>query len=113
MNQSARLNKFQLHTSYDSSFQPLVNKLLCYALDHDVQDIELSLWHDVDHVEEEGDQIVLDDSLFVNSSLTNLKLSCNFVNPMTGLFEWTNLKSLSLSNKSDLDNNSLDMWPCT
>jgi hypothetical protein len=102
------LNKFHLHASYDSSFQSLVNKWLRYVLDRNVKDVDISLWHDLNHVER-GHQIVLDDSLFVNSSLTNLKLSCDFVNPTTGLFTWINLKSLSLSKKSDLDDHSLEI----
>nr|GEY69649.1 hypothetical protein [Tanacetum cinerariifolium] len=64
------------HGKGNSRFQLENCSCLEYYQDHKVQDVDLSLWH-----AKRGDQIVLDDSLFVNSYLTHLKLSCDFVNP--------------------------------
>lgn len=86
-----KLNKFQLHSVYECKYESQVNKWIRYAINCNVQDLDLHLWGYTAFI-----KIVLDDLLFNNSIFTHLKLSCSFVNP-TGTFSWKNLKSLYIS----------------
>ena len=94
-NRNLKLKKFLLHTSYHDQYELQVIRLIRYAFNCNVQELDLSFWA-------EGwldAEILLYDLFFVNPHLTHLKLSCDFAHP-TQRVSWENLKSLTLSKLS-------------
>lgn len=91
INQSHQLNlnKFdiELRTRFDSEVQSQVEKWILYAISCNVQELNLKLW-----IMREED-FELDESFFVTSCFTRLKLSGCLFNPI-GAISWKNLNSL-------------------
>lgn len=94
-NRNLKLKKFLLNTSFDYKYESQVIRLIRYAVNSNVQELDLSFCFDYGPDVE----IVLDESFFINSHLTHLKLSCAFPHP-THTVSWENLRSLSLSRLS-------------
>ncbi|GJU88447.1 F-box/LRR-repeat protein 25-like protein [Tanacetum coccineum] len=90
------LNKFKLITRYNNRFESQVTGWIRYAINRNVQDLDLQLWQDSGRK-----AYVLDDSFFITSCFTHLNLwGC--ISKPPGAIRWKNLSSLSIS-KAKLD----------
>ncbi|XP_076944574.1 F-box/LRR-repeat protein 25-like [Bidens hawaiensis] len=86
-----KLNKLIVSTSYDYRFESHVNNWIHYAIDCNVEELNLMLWN----VECEA-EFLLDDVFITCSCFTDLTLSGCVFNP-TGAVSWKNVKSLRIS----------------
>ncbi|KAL4563315.1 hypothetical protein LXL04_027355 [Taraxacum kok-saghyz] len=85
-----KLNKFVLHTDYDSRFDSRFNKWICYAIRCNVQDLSIKLWHTKIKA-----AFLLDQLIFINSCFTDLTLERCVLNP-TRAISWKNLRNLCI-----------------
>ncbi|KAJ0927555.1 putative leucine-rich repeat domain superfamily, F-box-like domain superfamily [Helianthus annuus] len=86
-----KLNKFTVYTCYDYRFESQVNNWIRYAVNCNVQELNLTLWN----VECEA-EFLLDQFFFNCCCFTNLKLSGCVFNPI-GDVKWSKLNKLWIS----------------
>nr|XP_043622401.1 F-box/FBD/LRR-repeat protein At3g52680-like [Erigeron canadensis] len=89
-----KLNKFHVSTSYNGRFElQLLDKWIRFATDCDVQQLYLDFYN----LDWEHQFVLKDDSFFINSHFTHLRLGGCIFDP-TGPIIWNNLTHLSISN---------------
>nr|GEW39879.1 hypothetical protein [Tanacetum cinerariifolium] len=87
----SNINEFILHCSFENWTKSQVNNYIRYAINHNVQVVDLDLW---DYCQ--GTGFVLPEFFFISSSFIHLRLHvCEF--DQTGVIRWKNLKSLSIT----------------
>ncbi|KAI3741641.1 hypothetical protein L1987_59315 [Smallanthus sonchifolius] len=86
-----KLNKFRVYSSYDYRFESQVNNWIHYAINCNVEELNLTLWN----IECEA-EFLLDQFFFISSCFTDLTLSGCVFNP-TGAVSWKKLRSLCIS----------------
>ncbi|CAI9287461.1 unnamed protein product [Lactuca saligna] len=83
-----KLKKFELRTHYDIRFKSLFKNWIRHAISCNVEELNLEFMF--------PDEFWLDQSIFINSCFTDLKLVGCKLNP-NGAISWKNLKSLYIS----------------
>nr|KAJ0204205.1 hypothetical protein LSAT_V11C500284120 [Lactuca sativa] len=83
-----KLKKFQLRTHYDIRFKLQFNNWIRHAISCNVEELNLEFNYQ--------DEFWLDESIFIDSCFTDLKLAGCKLNP-SGAISWKNLKSLYIS----------------
>ncbi|GJX62450.1 nucleotide-binding alpha-beta plait domain-containing protein [Tanacetum coccineum] len=87
------LNEFKLITRYDTQFELQVNNCIRYAVNCNVQHLDLTLWNTNDDIGFEFE--ICSDFFFANPCFTNLSLTGFKLNPI-GSISWNKLTRLSL-----------------
>ncbi|KAL4563324.1 hypothetical protein LXL04_027365 [Taraxacum kok-saghyz] len=102
-----KLEKFEVISTYDSRFESQINNSIRYAVNRNVEQLNLSLYTTSEL------EFPLDQYFYINSCFTHLTLEGCILNP-TGAIIWKNLKKLwicSLKVNEDLIENILSGSP--